>query len=241
MSHPTQSPVISGGTQLRRVATPRRQASYDDEVRRLIVATQTVMLREGCTAQPRLADIVREAGMSNQAFYRHFRTRDDVIVATYEQGLLTIHGYLERQVFKHEHLEDRLTAWIDGVLAQIEDPTLSELSTVILWNLGQIARNQSEIKPVGRSRIVDLLRTILIDGKVPDADRTALFVQTLVMGLTTTYLESGQEPTLQVREHLSRFCLAGITQGKQHAPVSPSEATPESPKESNNVGIPDRS
>lgn len=242
MSDPTQSPVISGGTRLRRVATPRRQASYDDEVRRLIVAAQTVMLREGCTAQPRLADIVREAGMSNQAFYRHFRTRDDVIVATYEQGLLTIHDYLERQVRKHTGLEERLSAWIDGVLAQIEDTGLSELSTVIFWNLGQIARNSSEIKPVGHARILDLLGSILADGGVSEPDLTASFVQTLVMGMTTIYLESGRRPTPAEREQLLRFCLAGVTAAghlQQSAP--PSEAVAKSSKETSHVGVPDRS
>ncbi|WP_143545788.1 TetR/AcrR family transcriptional regulator [Rhodococcus sp. 14-2470-1a] len=216
MPHPIEepvlaAPVISGGSRLRRVAKPGRQASYDDEVRQLIVATQTVMLRIGRTEQPRVADIVREAGMSNQAFYRHFRSRDDVIVATYEQGLLTIHSYLERKVLGANGLDQRIRAWIDGVLAQIEDATLSELSTTIMWNLGQIARNNSDIKPVGRARILDLLTTVLTEAEVVNADRTAQFVHTLVMGMTTTYLESGDRPTPEDREHLSQFCLDGIT------------------------------
>lgn len=207
-----QQSVISGGRQLRRVAKPGRQASYDDEVQRLIRAAQAVMLRTGCTAQPRLSDIVAEAGLSNQAFYRHFQSRDDVIIATYEQGLLTIHSYLERQVLKHENLGLRLRAWIDGVLAQIQDPTLSELSTVIIWNLGQIARDQSQIQPVGRQRILGLLHRVLSEGGVAEPDRTALFVQTLVMGMSTTYLETRTPPTQAEREHLLRFCLGGVAQ-----------------------------
>ncbi|RZL83650.1 MAG: TetR/AcrR family transcriptional regulator [Rhodococcus sp. (in: high G+C Gram-positive bacteria)] len=206
-----ESPVISGGSQLRRTAKPGRQASYDDEVKQLIRAAQTVMLRTGRTEQPKVADIVREAGMSNQAFYRHFRSRDDVIVATYEQGLLTIHTYLERQVFKHTGLEPRLRAWIDGILAQIEDPTLSELSSSIIWNIGQIARNKSDIQPVGHARILGLLTRVLAEDQVPEPGRTARFVQTLVMGMTTAYLESGERPTTEDREHLLRFCLGGVT------------------------------
>ncbi|MFF0818633.1 TetR/AcrR family transcriptional regulator, partial [Rhodococcus sp. NPDC003318] len=146
-------PVIPGGRQLRRVPKPGRQASYDDEVRSLIRATQVVMLRNGCTEQPKLAEIVGEAGMSNQAFYRHFRSRDDVIVATYEQGLLSIHDYLEHRVFKESGLEARLAVWIDGNLTQIEDEELSELSRAVIWNVGQVARTKSDIKPVGHERI----------------------------------------------------------------------------------------
>jgi AcrR family transcriptional regulator len=90
--------VLSGGRHLRRVANPARQASYDEEVRKLIHAAQEVMLRKGKTEVPRVAEIVREAAMTNQAFYRHFRSRDDLVAATYEQGLLTLHSYLEHRV-----------------------------------------------------------------------------------------------------------------------------------------------
>lgn len=204
-------PVIPGGRQLRRVPKPRRQASYDDEVRLLIRATQTVMLRKGCTEPPKLAEIIGEAGMSNQAFYRHFRSRDDVIVASYEQGLLNIHDYLEHRVFKQTGLEARLGAWIDGNLAQIQDQELSELSQAVIWNVGQIARTKSDIKPVGHERIRGLLGTVLAEGGVADPGRTALFIHTLVTGLMTTLLESGEQPTAQVRDHLLRFCLGGVT------------------------------
>ncbi|MGC5255664.1 TetR/AcrR family transcriptional regulator [Gordonia sp. DT218] len=228
--HGDVTPVISGGRQLRRVPKPRRQASYDDEVKLLIRATQAVIVRKGCTEVPKLAEIVAEAGLSNQAFYRHFRSRDDVIVATYEQGLLTIHDYLEHQVLKQPDLEARLAAWIDGVLAQIQDPELSELSRAVIWNVEQIARTKSEIRPVGHERIASLLASVLTDGAVADADRTALFVHTLVMGLTTTYLTSGESPTDQAREHLLAFCLSGVTGPAPTAPTLPAPPDPSTEK-----------
>jgi AcrR family transcriptional regulator len=205
-------PVLSGGRHLRRVANPTRQASYDLEVRKLIHAAQEVMLRKGKTEVPRVAEIVREAGMTNQAFYRHFRGRgrDDLVVATYEQGLLTLHSYLEHRVLKCSEVKDRMRAWVNGVMAQIEDPRLSELSAVILWNVGQVARDKSEIEPVGYARILELLGAILSEAGIPDPDRTAVFVQTLVMGMTTRYHEGGVVPTGDDRDHLLRFCLGGI-------------------------------
>jgi AcrR family transcriptional regulator len=202
--------VLSGGRHLRRVANPARQALYDDEVRKLIQVAQEVMLRKGRTEVPTVAEIVRTAGMTNQAFYRHFRSRDDVIVATYEQGLLTLNSYLEHRVSKGFTVRDRVQAWIDGVLAQIEDPRLSELSAVILWNVGQVARDKSEIEPVGHVRILHFLSSVLADAGVADHERTALFVQTLVLGMTTRYHDSGTVPTEADREHLLRFCLGGI-------------------------------
>lgn len=218
------APVISGGRQLRRIPKPGRQASYDDEVKVLIRAAQAVILRKGCAEQPKLAEILNEAGMSNQAFYRHFRSRDDVIVATYEQGLLTIHEYLEHQVLKQPDLETRLSAWIDGVLAQIQDPDLSKLSGAVLWNVEQIARTESEIRPVGHERIRNLLTSVLTDGDVADPDRTALFIHTLVMGLTTTYLTSDELPTDRARQHLLAFCLSAVV---GPTPIAPTPAHPD--------------
>ncbi|PPJ26634.1 hypothetical protein C5E45_15040 [Nocardia nova] len=202
--------MVSGGRHLRRVVNPARQARYDEEVRTLIRSTQEVMLGKGRTEVPTVAEIVRAAGVTNQAFYRHFRSRDDAIVATYEQGLLTLHSYLEHQVSKCSGAHDRIRAWIDGVLAQIEDAHLSELSAVILWNVGQVARRESEIEPVGFVRILGLLETILADAGVADHQRAALFVQTLVLGMTSRYHDSGTVPTPADREQLLRFCLGGI-------------------------------
>ncbi|MFT4124713.1 MAG: TetR/AcrR family transcriptional regulator [Gordonia sp. (in: high G+C Gram-positive bacteria)] len=205
----TDPPVVAGGRRLRRPAGAARQASYDDEVRTLITAAQTVMARCGRTSSPRVADILAEAGLSNQAFYRHFRGRDDLIVATYEQGLLDIYHYLRLRVSRQRGLTARLSAWITGLLAQIDDPELAEMSSAILWNVNQIARGDSEIAPVGHRRILGLLTEILRDGGVDQPDRTARFIQTLVLAMMSTYLESGESPSDSERDHLLRFCLAG--------------------------------
>ncbi|MGN5238556.1 TetR/AcrR family transcriptional regulator [Rhodococcus sp. SJ-3] len=202
--------VISGGRQLRRAAHPARQEAYDAEVRALIRATSEVMLRNGCTEVPKVSEIVREAGITNQAFYRHFRSRDDVVVATYEQGMLTVYNYLRHRVHKKSSWQDKLEAWIDGIVAQIEDPRLADLSAVIQWNVSQIAREKTEIEPVGRERIRALLLSILTEAGVADPDRQALFVDNLVTGTASHYMDTGQQPTAGDREALLRFCLAGL-------------------------------
>lgn len=203
--------VVSGGRQLSRTARPERQASYDDEVRRLIDAAQQVMLTKGRTEQPRVADIVAAAGITNQAFYRHFRSRDDVIIATYEQGLLTISNYLAHRVKGKRGLTAKVTAWIDGILAQIDDSELTELSAAILWNVAQIARDKSEIEPKGYAQILDVLTGVLRAGGVENPDRTAYFVQTTVLGVTARCMETDVRLAAGDRAALIRFCLAGIT------------------------------
>ncbi len=206
----TEFLVISGGRQLRRAARPARQEAYDAEVRALLRATSEVMLRKGCTEVPKVSEIVREAGITNQAFYRHFRSRDDVIVATYEQGMLSVYNYLRHRVGKKSSWQDKLDAWIDGIFAQIEDPRLADLSAVIQWNVARIAREKTEIEPVGRGRIRALLVTILTEARVADPDRQALFVDTLVTGTASHYMDTGRQPTPDDRQALLRFCLGGL-------------------------------
>jgi hypothetical protein len=59
-----------------------RRSTYVEEVQRLLDAGLALMV-EGQDA-PRVADIVRRSGLSNQAFYRHFASKDELIVAVVE-------------------------------------------------------------------------------------------------------------------------------------------------------------
>ena len=59
----------------------KRGADYASEVRRLLDAALTVMRERGTTSRPRVADIVGAAGLSNDAFYRHFSSKDALVTA----------------------------------------------------------------------------------------------------------------------------------------------------------------
>ena len=60
----------------RQTLAKRRAATTPSEVRRLLDAGLEVMRRCGTTSRPRVADIVAAAGLSNDAFYRHFPSKD---------------------------------------------------------------------------------------------------------------------------------------------------------------------
>ncbi|WP_131816238.1 MULTISPECIES: TetR/AcrR family transcriptional regulator [Mycolicibacterium] len=208
--------VLRGGTQLRRQPSPQRQERYDEEVRTLIGAAQVVMRRLGTTEVPRVVDIVVEAGMTNQAFYRHFRSRDDLIVATYEYGLLLLHGYLVHQLSRRRTPKGKLEAWITGVLAQVADPSLAETSRAILWNVNQIPTGSSEVQDVGLRRVSDLLIEPLVQSGSTDPDWDAGAISSLVMAMTNQYVADGRLPSRAEIERTRRFCLrgAGIAPGR---------------------------
>ena len=78
-----------------------REAEYSDEVQRLLDAGLAVMARSGTSASPRVADIVSEAQVSNDAFYRHFSSKEDLVLAVAEAGAERLVSYVSHQMNKH--------------------------------------------------------------------------------------------------------------------------------------------
>ena len=56
--------------------------------------------RCGTTSRPRVADIVAAAGLSNDAFYRHFASKDALVAAILEDGTARLRSYLDHQMAK---------------------------------------------------------------------------------------------------------------------------------------------
>ena len=69
-------------------ALARRRRRYEDEVERLLDAALQVM-RERDTANPSVTDILTVSGLSTSAFYRHFPTKDDLLVTPDGHEVLT--------------------------------------------------------------------------------------------------------------------------------------------------------
>src|ERR671927_1206980 len=92
-----QNPVPE---QIAQRALAKRGAAYADEVRRLLDAGLAVMRRCGTESRPRVADIVAAAGLSNEAFYRHFPSKDALVAAILEDGAERLGSYLVHQMAK---------------------------------------------------------------------------------------------------------------------------------------------
>src|SRR5690242_3428615 len=95
--------AILGAEVVERIAQntkARRGPDYTEEVRRLLTAAIEVMGRCGTTSRPRVADIVAAAGLSNEAFYRHFRSKEALVAALMEDGTQRLGSYLAHQMAK---------------------------------------------------------------------------------------------------------------------------------------------
>ena len=67
-------------------AVEGRRATAQDEVERLVEAAFTLIERTG-NVEPRVSDILTEAGLSNQAFYRHFKGKHELLFFCQDRSL----------------------------------------------------------------------------------------------------------------------------------------------------------
>ena len=130
----------------------KREDQYASEVRRLLDAALEVIRRCGTTSRPRVADIVAEAGLSNDAFYRHFRSKDDLVTAILEDGGERLRSYLAYQMAKETTPEGQVRRWVRGVLAQA-DEDIAATTLAVLWNASSVGggRRPGAISPARRS------------------------------------------------------------------------------------------
>lgn len=95
-------------------ALARQRRKYEDELERLLAATFRVM-RDRDTADPTVSDILAEAGLSTSAFYRHFPTKDDLLVTLLERAHELTRAHIDERVAATRDPRDRVAEWIRGL------------------------------------------------------------------------------------------------------------------------------
>lgn len=189
----------------------RRGPDYAGEVRRLLEAGLAVMRRCGTTSRPRVADIVAAAGLSNDAFYRHFESKDALVIAILQDGTERLMSYLAHQMAKETAPERKLRRWVEGILSQAIDDDVAEATLAVLWNASGVV---SDGPPVGRASASAQLATLLHEplaalGSAQPA-RDAALVSHAIVGALSDHLWARTKPTPSEVEHMVDFCLNAV-------------------------------
>jgi len=192
-----------------------RQAAYAEELQRIVDATYRVIGRTG-TLDPTLRDILREARLSTQAFYRYFTSKDELLLVLFDDGRRRLGGYLRHKMDRVDDPADRIRAWIEGVLAQTGDPEAAARTRPFVANEDRLA----EAFPTEHEASVGLLLGLLVDavGDLPGrsratrtaARRDAEAVYRLTFGTMHVHLMRRTTPGRAEVDHLVAFCLAGL-------------------------------
>lgn len=104
-------------------ALARQRQKYQDEIERLIEAAFAVM-RTRDTAAPTVNEILAEAGMSTTALYRHFPSKDDLLLTLLERAHINTRAHLRELLDSQPDPERKIGAWIRGMFDFLRTPEL---------------------------------------------------------------------------------------------------------------------
>ena len=190
-------------------AARRRRPDYATEVRTLLDAARRVIV---ATGRARVADIVAEAGLSNDAFYRHFPSKDALVAALSEQATEHIAAVVARRMADEASPEAQVRCWLDGVLAQATGS--SARANVAVLNASS---NFSTAIPTGNHAPVRAPLAALLRGPFAalGSSNPALDAELVTHAVTNRvagHLFAGTAPSAEEVEHLLRFCLTTARQ-----------------------------
>ena len=94
-------------------------------MRRIVDRTLALIERTG-SVDPSLREILAETGLSTQAFYRHFRSKDELLLVLLDDGRRQLVSYLGHRMAAVDDPREKVGAWVRGVLAQgMNEPAAS--------------------------------------------------------------------------------------------------------------------
>lgn len=197
----------------------RHRAAYESEVRRLVEATLVLIERTG-RLQPTVSDILRESGLSNQAFYKHFRSKDELFVAVLDEGMRILASYLDHQMSAAGDPRERVRAWLAGLLEQALNPDAAAATRPFTLSRDQLARRFADDVAESERQLTRLVAAAIRDGDDagtmtstnPERDAESLYH--LGMGWIEARLRESVPPDREDAERLIEFALAGLTRGQ---------------------------
>ncbi len=187
-----------------------RRSQYAAEVRRLIDAAFTVMRTTG-EIDPQVRDIVKTAGLSNQAFYRHFASKDALMLAVLADGQRQLVDYLRARVATSTNPETQVRRWIEGVLAQARNPAAAEATRPFAVNGARLADRYPADLIATRVELLDTLAPAV--RALGGTDQDASFVCELALACMNDAITHRRNPQPNEVERLVAFCLAGVRNG----------------------------
>lgn len=150
-----------------------RVIAAEQEIKDLITAAFTVIERTH-TLDPPVRDILAEASRSTPAFYRHFRSKDELMLLVHDRGVRILADYLERRMSAEtEGTFARIATWIDGVMRQTDPRAMARSRPFALASPQLLAAFPGERQAQEAILVVPLQREIeagVATGELHSAD-----------------------------------------------------------------------
>jgi AcrR family transcriptional regulator len=192
------------------------RARAEAEVRAFIEAGLDV-LRERGAAGLTVAEVLARAGRSTRAFYRHFESKDELLLAIYEHDAQASVAGLRDHIAAAGTPRAALGAWIDATLRLAYDEPRARRTRVLAAEGKRLqAEHPSEFGAILDAQLEPLAEALergRADGTFPHADarRDAATVHAIVWALVEDELRGHATMTLdEAKSHALRFCLPAL-------------------------------
>jgi len=145
----------------------------EHELGLLFDAAVAVIARDGIEAVT-LSSLLQEAGLGTRAFYRHFESKDQFLVATWLRQTRAASEALESKMAQARRPSAAVGLWIDDFLDRLYSRT-GKLHVEALWRNGFWLRNAypTEFSSIVRVQLNALFRCLtdgLAAGEFPETD-----------------------------------------------------------------------
>jgi AcrR family transcriptional regulator len=209
----TGSSTVAGRVADRTTSPARARA--EAEARSLIEAALAVLRRRGAAGLT-VAEVLTEAGLSTRAFYRHFASKDELLLALFDADTEVVAARVDTAVDSASDPEAALDAWIVQQLALAYAPRRSK-RTQVLWAEGMRLQHEfpEEFARI-EGRVLAPLERVLeagrADGSFPETDpaRDARSIHAVTWALVEARLAGDGTDLEAARAHVRRFCLPAL-------------------------------
>lgn len=181
----------------------RRQEVAQADVARLLAVGRELF---GGGGDPRVADIVRAAGVSIEAFYRYFGSKAEFVAAVAEDGAQRVTAYVARRAEGVEDPAKRLRTVVAALMSQAERPELAAAARNILGRAGQGGEGSSF-----RDDLARLLAPTLVELGSADAERDARVAAITLVGVLEHHVWGESAPTKREVDHLAGFLARAVS------------------------------
>ncbi|MCU1430885.1 MAG: putative transcriptional regulator, TetR family [Actinomycetia bacterium] len=188
-------------------ALAERRDAYATEARRFIDAALVVMRRTG-SIDPQVRDVVREAGLSNQAFYKHFPSKDALLLAILADGQQRLVSYVSHRLTRVDEPHQQVRRWIEAVMEQARNSEAADATRPFAMNSSRLADRFPHETAASREQLVRTLRPAVLGAGGDERDTD--LVHDLVLSRMNNALVQGRTPERKEVGHLVAFCLAAI-------------------------------
>jgi AcrR family transcriptional regulator len=120
-----------------------------------------------------VTDILETAGLSTRAFYRHFESKDALLLALFRRDSQRVNEQLEAEVRAAPTPRDALVRWIEGTLQIAADPRRRR--RVLVFSSEEVTRargitaERHEVQEAQAAAISRIVAAGVADGSFPDA------------------------------------------------------------------------